>query len=287
LTGITEKAASLLDELIDYPIDHGPSHLFRVEEIVLDLVEVLMSRPASDGQYEITPLNNHECLMLLAAIQLHGIGLSLAARSNIRDMSKKHVGRITENAILGEGNWKDLNLGIPYDYREGIALVSTGGCSVGVLGSTYTSRCIAYNTNIRSSLLAALLRVADALDASQVRIKTSAADIASNLHLNWQGLLPYEYVSGIGYANKRVKFSFRLPRDDFDSYTEVLPDAILDFHQKRWGVLSRALSVYEVNIVLPMDKNDHKVIKSRAKKIPANLFDKIRLEGIENEEGPL
>ena len=110
----------LLDELIDYPIDHGPSHLFRVEEILLDLVEVFMSRSAGDSQNEINSLNSHECFILLAAIQLHGIGMSLAARSNIRGMSRKRAGGITEKAILGEGNWADLNLRVPFDFREGV-----------------------------------------------------------------------------------------------------------------------------------------------------------------------
>jgi len=204
--------------VLDYYTDHGIEHSERVIENLSKLLE---------GHSDI--LNDYERFILLASAYLHDVGMQAPSYAGIdrpsgdytindkeiiREKHNEISAEIIKNSVSGEPiimyNNKKLRLGFELcpEYARFVAQVSKYHR---ILNLTTLDDSSISGENLKLTLLAALLRLGDELDADHRRVnleilKLREIPLKSKLH--WWG---HYYVQSVSIEGGRIKLYFRFP----------------------------------------------------------------------------
>lgn len=220
-----------------YYTDHSVDHS---ERIVVKLGQLAALLPQPNA------LNEREETVLAAAAYLHDIGMQYrkAAFSDADEARRKHheVSRewIVNSVIPAQADqWPSLGLDLLKDIVDDIAVVAEGHRGVSLDGPGF-DKVLRGDDQVRRRLLAALLRLADALDLDHRRVfidRLRTEDVALESRLHWWKCY---FVSGVEVLEDGVvQVHFRLPEGDLSAGHQTVVRAAVE------GEIARALGETE------------------------------------------
>jgi len=202
-----------------YYTDHSVTHSERIIARLDGLTSGIMT---TDGR-----LSPAEVLVLLSAAYLHDIGLQdeRFANADLETVRADHPAVTAELVYRAtEDPAHAVNLGLPKDpgLVEAVALVAKGHHQVDLSAAEYDPLILGGET-VRLRLLAALLRLGNALDIDYRRVDLETIKLLvlpPASQLDWWTCY---YVSGVSIVDEYIKIAYRLPRTRPDYGYLIVP----------------------------------------------------------------
>ena len=196
---------------------HGVPHSERIIALLDGLTEGLMR---GEGR-----LSQDETFILLAAAYLHDIGMQdeRFADGDLEEIRAHHHEQTERMIWLA---WEDparafpLPLNYDPDIVEYVARTARGHCLDNLDGDEYDPLSLG-NGEVRPRLLAALLRLGDALDIDHRRVDVDMMTLMNLPVLSQMHWWKCHYVSGVEVRDEYIRVGYRFPQDRPD-YAEFI-----------------------------------------------------------------
>jgi hypothetical protein len=257
--------------------NHGLDHSQRVIALLDGLTSGVQ---ATDSR-----LSPDEVFVLLAGAYLHDVGMQdeRFASGDLEAIRARHHERSAE-WIRGAGEAPAIDLGLPGEpgLVEAVALVALGHRQVDLSAECYAPL-IHASGEIRVRLLAALLRLADALDLDHRRVnldllKLTNLPLESCLH--WY--LCY-YVSGVMIKDEYVRIAYQLPETRSDYADLIVPLVERDVRAE----LDRLEKILRAHRVKPAIGSSQVRSMRTVDALPPELEDYARGRGVDAVQVPV
>lgn len=192
----------------EYYTDHTVAHSDRITTRLDGLSTGIMAGAS--------PLSPHEVYILLAAAYLHDIGMQNEYFLNgdlvrIRDQHEKITYEMIVGSIDGTGRFRQLGLHPDPDLVSAVAKVAAGHRH-GDLSASQFEQFPYGDEMIRLRLLAALLRLGDALDIDHRRVLMENLLVKRVPHESQYHWHRCYYVSGVAIEDEFIQIGYRLPQ---------------------------------------------------------------------------
>jgi hypothetical protein len=200
--------------------DHSVSH----SERIIRLLDGMTSSMMKDSKYRLSEM---EIYILLTAAYLHDIGMqnTVYAKGNLEVTREQHHEQTYEMIC----QYKEYNIRLLQDSTivEAVAIVAKGHRKVNLFGADYADDYYSAQ-KLRLGLLAALLRIGDALDIDHNRvimdnIKITPLSAESKLHW-WK----CHYVASVMIENENINIAYRFPKPKpmEPDYNTIIPPLV-------------------------------------------------------------
>jgi tetratricopeptide (TPR) repeat protein len=270
--------------LFQYYNDHGPGHSKAVLRLLDDLLEDISRKKGNDM------LNEYECFTLYAAAWCHDLGMLKREEEDFKDWGFCEQVRETHpvrTAVYLNDNWKDMGI---LTKTEAVLLgnICEAHGSSGNVNQLPPKQVIflaSEKYTVRPSFLAALLKLADALDANESRLPSKSyrenPEIPAKSRKEYWKHEVVEVVN-VNHKEKEIRVQMAVTKEYPVNVTEEVKKKLKDELKS----VKRVLNEYGIDLDFAFS-----VIESSTKKelpgnrpYPQSESDKTALRAIDNLE---